>query len=71
MNDNLVTLPVFTPKNGQQLLEIYKRELDKADYEEILLAIMDIEYFNQADEYAQGLVQAYFEIEGIIDGRDL
>ena len=51
------------PKTGAEYLAICKDMLPTPDYEFILLAIMDEEYYNMADYKIQGVVTAYREFK--------
>ena len=46
---------------GQKYLKVLKNHLSKDDYEEILLAIMDEEYYTDADQQIKDIVDCYFK----------
>lgn len=43
----LAGVPVEVPTNGQQYIDLCKRFLGKEIYEEIVLGIMDVEYYKE------------------------
>lgn len=51
------------PKNRLQFLFLCKKDLVIEDYEEILLSIMDKEYYDQADNDIKAIVDNYFMFE--------
>lgn len=48
--------------NPEELRKICKKHLDNHDYEEFLLAIMDMEYYDLADPEIQSLVDDYYSM---------
>ena len=52
------------PKSQEDYRKLIKQTLEVEDYEEVLLAIMDLEYYDALDEELQGVVSAYFTFEG-------
>lgn len=55
--------PVLKPTDSAEFLTVCKRFLCKEDYESMILAIVDIEYFNEADSQIKSLVDAYFSFD--------
>jgi hypothetical protein len=45
---------------GQKYLKVLKNHLSTDDYEEILLAIMDEDYYYEADQQLKDIVDCYF-----------
>ena len=45
---------------GQKYLKVLKNHLSTGDYEEILLAIMDEDYYYEADQQLKDIVDCYF-----------
>jgi hypothetical protein len=58
----ILGVEVEQPKNGSEYLAICKHFLERECYEEILLSIMDLEYFEDADPQVKRLVNCYFEL---------
>jgi hypothetical protein len=58
-NGKLVTQPT----TGVEYLFILKEHLTLEDYEEILLSIMDEEYYQKADKQLQAIADAYFSFD--------
>jgi len=58
----ILGVEVEQPKNGIEYLAICKKFLERECYEEILLSIMDLEYFENADPQIKKLVNCYFEL---------
>lgn len=58
----ILGVEVDQPKNGAEYLAICKHFLERECYEEILLSIMDLEYFEDADPQIKKLVNCYFEL---------
>jgi hypothetical protein len=54
---------VAQPKNRADYLATCKRLLSLPDYELLLLAIMDEEYYDMADYSIQGVVNSYKEFK--------
>jgi hypothetical protein len=52
------------PNSQEDYRKLIKQTLEVEDYEEVLLAIMDLEYYDALDEELQGIVSAYFSFEG-------
>jgi hypothetical protein len=50
---------VDKPRNKKEYLRICKRYLETEDYENILCAILDEEYFEGLEESLQNVVNAY------------
>ena len=46
---------------GEKYLKVLKNHLSTDDYEEILLAIMDEEYYTDADQQIKDIVDCYFK----------
>ena len=55
--------PVQKPKYGYQYLLMCKDILDIHDYEEVLLAIMDEDYYQGADLQIRAMVDAYYTFD--------
>lgn len=55
-NGRLVTQPT----NGVEYIFLCKETLSIEDYEEVLLSIMDEDYYKQADLQLKAIVDAYF-----------
>jgi hypothetical protein len=55
--------PVQKPKYGYQYLFMCKDILDIHDYEEVLLAIMDEDYYQDADMQIRAMVDAYYTFD--------
>jgi hypothetical protein len=55
--------PFQKPKYGYQYILMCKEILDIQDYEEILLAIMDEDYYQGADQEIRHIVDVYFNYE--------
>jgi 2',3'-cyclic-nucleotide 2'-phosphodiesterase (5'-nucleotidase family) len=55
-NGKLVT----QPSSGVEYLFVLKEYLAIEDYEEVLLSIMDEDYYREADKQVQAIVDAYF-----------
>jgi hypothetical protein len=51
------------PKNRLEFLFMCKKDLVIEDYEEILLSIMDKEYYDRADNDIKAIVDNYFMFE--------
>jgi len=51
------------PKTGVDYLFLCKQFLTIEDYEEILLSIMDEEYYKKADVQLQAIVDGYFKFD--------
>ena len=51
------------PKYGYQYLFMCKEILDIHDYEQMLLSIMDEDYYQNADIEIRAMVDAYFTFE--------
>lgn len=58
-NGRLVTQPTY----GYQYLLICKEHLTIEDYEEVLLSIMDEDYYSQADDELKAIVNEYFTFD--------
>jgi len=58
----ILGVEVDHPENGVEYLAICKHFLERECYEEILLSIMDFEYFQDADPQVKKLVNCYFEL---------
>jgi phosphoglycerol transferase MdoB-like AlkP superfamily enzyme len=58
-NGRLVTQPTY----GYQYLLICKEHLTTEDYEEVLLSIMDEDYYKQADDQLKAIVDEYFTFD--------
>lgn len=58
-NGKLVT----QPNSGAEYLLICKEHLTLDDYEEVLLSIMDEDYYQKADKQLQAIVDAYFSFD--------
>jgi len=58
----ILGVEVEQPKNGAEYLAICKHFLERECYEEVLLSIMDLEYFEDADPQIKKLVNCYFEL---------
>jgi hypothetical protein len=57
---NIDGKPVQKPKHGYQYLLMCKEILDIQDYEEVLLAIMDEEYYQTTDIEIRAMVDVYY-----------
>jgi hypothetical protein len=55
-NDKLVTQPT----TGLEYLSLCKEHLTIEDYEEVLLSIMDEDYYDKAEVQLQAIVDMYF-----------
>jgi hypothetical protein len=55
-NGKLVT----QPSSGVEYLFVLKEYLAIEDYEEVLLSIMDEDYYREADKQVRAIVDAYF-----------
>lgn len=53
-------IAVAHPINGDEYLAIVKKFLTEEDYEDILLAIMDEEYYNRTEKQLCAIVDAYY-----------
>ena len=51
---------VSQPTTGVQYLFICKEHLTVEDYEEVLLSIMDEDYYSKAEPQLQAIVNGYF-----------
>ena len=60
---NIDGQPVQKPKYGYQYLLMCKDILDVLDYEEVLLSIMDEDYYKDTDPEIQAMVDAYFTFD--------
>lgn len=58
-NGRLVT----QPDTGVEYLFTCKEHLTLEDYEDVLLSIMDEEYYKKADKQLQAIVDAYFSFD--------
>jgi len=58
-NGRLVTQPT----TGVEYLFILKEHLTIEDYEEVLLSIMDEEYYKKADYQLKAIVDSYFKFD--------
>jgi hypothetical protein len=58
-NGRLVTQPT----TGVEYLFILKEHLTIEDYEEVLLSIMDEDYYNKSEPQLQAIVDGYFEFD--------
>ena len=55
---------MFTrPTSGVEYLFLCKESLTIEDYEEVLLSIMDEDYFEKADTQLQAIVNEYFRFD--------
>lgn len=52
---------VKTPTTGVDYLFLCKRFLTIDDYEEVLLAIMDEDYYREAEDQIKRIVDSYFD----------
>ena len=55
-NGRLVTQPT----TGVEYLFTFKEHLEVEDYEEVLLSIMDEDYYKEADDHIRAVVDGYF-----------
>jgi hypothetical protein len=55
-NGRLVTQPT----TGVEYLFTCKEHLEVEDYEEVLLSIMDEDYYKEADDHIRAVVDGYF-----------
>jgi hypothetical protein len=72
MSDNVIEFPkevrvimgqpVLHPRTRSDILKIVKKFLDRDDYEEILLGIMDEEYYQQLDPPLAKIVDSYYMV---------
>lgn len=53
-------IPVNKPKTAQDFLLVCKRFLTKEDYEQLLLSISDVEYYDLAEFQVKDIADAYF-----------
>ena len=53
-------IPVRKPKNQKEYLFMCKDILNVQDYEEVLLAILDNDYYRDTDKEIQAIVDAYY-----------
>jgi hypothetical protein len=53
-------IPVKNPRTELEYLALCKRFLTIEDYEEVLLCIMDDEYYGEAEPQIQEIVKTYF-----------
>lgn len=53
-------IEVEKPKTSQDFLAVCKKFLTKEDYEQLLLSICDIEYYDLADFQIRDIADAYF-----------
>lgn len=51
------------PTTGVQYLFICKEHLEIEDYEEVLLSVMDEDYYKKADKQIQAIVDSYFSFD--------
>lgn len=51
------------PKSGLEYLFLCKETLTIDDYEEVLLSIMDEQYYQAADPELQAIVNEYFQFD--------
>jgi 2',3'-cyclic-nucleotide 2'-phosphodiesterase (5'-nucleotidase family) len=58
-NGRLVTQPT----TGVQYLFVCKENLEIEDYEEVLLSIMDEDYYKKSDKQIQAIVDSYFSFD--------
>ena len=58
-NGKLVTQPT----SGVEYLFVCKEHLTLDDYEDVLLSIMDEDYYQKADKQLQAIVDAYFTFD--------
>ena len=54
---NKIAYPI--PKSNRDYLNIAKRALTKEDYEDILLSIMDVDYYNELEQPLKDIVDIY------------
>jgi hypothetical protein len=54
---------VIQPETGVEYLFVCKEHLTLEDYEEVLLSIMDEDYYTKADEQIQCIVNTYFKFD--------
>ena len=54
---------VKQPTTGVEYLFLCKEHLTTEDYEEVLLSIMDEDYFNKADDQIKAIVNVYFDFD--------
>ena len=52
-------IPVQNPRTARDYLILLKEFLEVEDYEEVLLCIMDIDYYNDAESQIQKIVNCY------------
>jgi len=51
---------VTKPKSASEYQELLKQFLCQEDYEEVLICIMDSEYYNDAEKQIKKIVDSYF-----------
>lgn len=49
-----------TPETGADYLKICKRVLEQDDYEDVLLAIMDYDIYDQVEPHIQNIVDSFY-----------
>lgn len=54
---------VTQPDTGVEYLFICKQHLTVEDYEEVLLSIMDEDYYQKAEDQIKAIVNIYFEFD--------
>jgi len=62
--DNYIVKTPLQPKTQEEYRIYLKKNLEVEDYEDVLLAIMDLDYYDNIDDELQGIVSAYFSLEG-------
>ena len=46
----------------REYLELAKQTLESYDYEQILMSILDVEYYDASDDKVKGAVDHYFDL---------
>lgn len=54
---------VARPSNSYEYQMLVKRFLEEDDYKDVLLAIMDEQYYNQLEPQLQKIVEAYYYLQ--------
>ena len=62
MRVGFVSTPIDTRRTRREYLELAKTTLTKYDYESLLLAIMDPEYYGNADKLVQDATDDYYDL---------
>ena len=58
-NATIAGVPIRKPRTQYEYIRICKKFLAKEDYDKILLCIMDVEYYRDAEKHIKKIVDCY------------